>query len=187
MRQSPVRGQKVLDRPFLIAACLAGATLAVYLRAIPQGFVHIDDPVYVTGNSHVLTGFSFQNLRWSFVGFHGGNWFPLTWLSLMLDAEVFGDRAASFHFTNVALHAANTVLLFALLAQATGSRGKSAFVAALFALHPLHVESVAWISERKDVLSVFFGLLSLLAYVQYIEASQVGNFGRPRSCCFSAA
>ncbi len=169
MRQSPVRGRKTLDRPFLIAACLAGATLAVYLRAIPQGFVHIDDPVYVTGNSHVLTGFSFQNLRWSFVGFHDGNWFPLTWLSLMLDAEVFGDRAASFHFTNVALHAANTVLLFALLAQATGSRGKSAFVAALFALHPLHVESVAWISERKDVLSVFFGLLSLLAYVLYIR------------------
>jgi protein O-mannosyl-transferase len=174
MRQSPVRGQKLLDRPFLIAACLAGATLAVYLRAIPQGFVHIDDPVYVTGNSHVLTGFSFQNLRWSFVGFHGGNWFPLTWLSLMLDAEVFGDRAAGFHFTNVALHAANAVLLFALLARATGSRGKSAFVAALFALHPLHVESVAWISERKDVLSVFFGLLSLLAYVQYTRRRKWG-------------
>ncbi len=112
MRQSPVRGQKMLDRPFLIAACLAGATLAVYLRAIPQGFVHIDDPVYVTGNSHVLTGFSFQNLRWSFVGFHGGNWFPLTWLSLMLDAEIFGDQAAGYHFTNVALHVANTRAAF---------------------------------------------------------------------------
>jgi tetratricopeptide (TPR) repeat protein len=172
MRQSPVRGQKALDRPFLIAGCLAGATLAVYLRAIPQGFIHLDDPVYVNGNLHVLTGLSFQNLRWSFVGFHGGNWFPLTWLSLMLDAEVFGDGPAGFHFTNVALHVANTVLLFALLAQTTGSRGKSAFVAAVFALHPLHVESVAWISERKDVLSVFFGLLSLLAYVLYTKRQE---------------
>ena len=174
MRQSPVRGQKPLDRPFVIAACLAGVTLAVYLRAIPQGFAHIDDPVYVNGNAHVLTGFSFQNLRWSFIGFHGGNWFPLTWLSLMLDAEIFGDRPAGYHFTNVALHVANTVLLFALLAQATGGLGKSAFVAALFALHPLHVESVAWISERKDVLSVFFGLLSLLAYVQYARRRKWG-------------
>ncbi len=127
----------------------------------------IDDPIYVSQNPHVQSGLSLRNVSWSFAAFHDGNWIPFTWLSLMLDTTVYGFRPGGYHVTNVLLHVANTVLLFAFLARATGNQLRSAFVAALFALHPLHVESVAWITERKDVLSTLFGLLSLLAYVRY--------------------
>ncbi len=161
-----------LDRPIVLAICLAGATLAVYARAMALGFVHLDDPVYVSGNQHVLTGLTLQNVRWSFIGFHDANWIPLTWLSLMLDADIFGERAAGFHLTNVALHIANTLLLFIILQKTTRSPGKSAFAAGMFALHPLHVESVAWVAERKDALSIFFGMLSLLAYVNYANGGR---------------
>jgi len=129
-----------------------------------------DDGVYVFENEQVQSGLSWDSLRWSFSGAGSettGSWHPLTWLSLMLDAELFGNDAGGFHLASVLFHTANVLLLYALLMQMTGDRPKSMFVAALFAVHPLHVESVAWISERKDVLSTFFGLISLWAYARY--------------------
>jgi Flp pilus assembly protein TadD len=159
--------RKLLERPLVLSVCLAIVTLAVYGRALTQGFVHMDDPVYVTGNDHVLGGLNYQNVRWSFVGIHDANWIPFTWLSLMLDATLFGTSPFVFHLSNLVLHIANTLLVFFILYRTTDCPGRSAFVAGLFALHPLHVESVAWVAERKDVLSVLFGLVSILAYVSY--------------------
>ena len=129
--------------------------------------MRIDDPIYVSNNLNVQAGLTVRTVVWSFTTFHDGNWIPFTWLSLMADSDLYGAHPGAFHFTNIVLHTLNTVLLFAFLLRATGQRLPSALVAALFALHPLHVESVAWILERKDVLSTFFGLLSLLAYVRY--------------------
>jgi protein O-mannosyl-transferase len=154
-------------RALLLAAALVAAVFAVYGQTLRFDYVLIDDPTYVSENPHVRAGVTGANLDWSLTTFHDGNWIPLTWLSLMFDASIFGLRPWGFHLTNVLLHAANTVLVFALFAKATGSQLRSACVAALFGLHPLHVESVAWITERKDVLSTLFGLLSLLAYVTY--------------------
>jgi protein O-mannosyl-transferase len=154
-------------RPLTLAALLIAATLIVYAQAWRFGFVLFDDPTYVSENSRVRAGLSFENIAWSFTTFRDGNWIPFTWLSLMLDTTVFGFHATGYHVTNVLLHVANTVLVFAFLARATGDSLRSACVAALFALHPLHVESVAWVTERKDVLSTVFGLLAILTYVNY--------------------
>ncbi|HUE16619.1 MAG TPA: tetratricopeptide repeat protein [Planctomycetaceae bacterium] len=155
--------------PVWLVAVLIAATLLVYAQAWRFGFVLIDDPIYVSENPHVQAGLTMQNVGWSFAAFRDGNWIPFTWLSLMVDTTVFGRHPGGYHVTNVLLHVANTVLLLAFLARATGNQLRSACVAALFALHPLHVESVAWITERKDVLSTLFGLLSLLAYVSYAK------------------
>ena len=154
-------------RTFLICAALALLTFALYSRALRFPFITYDDRLYVSENPHVLTGLNWSNFVWAFTTWHTGNWHPLTWLSLMLDAQLFGNSASGFHLTNVLLHTANAVLLFLILRQFTGSQWRSAFVAALFALHPVHVESVAWISERKDVLSAFLFLLALGAYGRY--------------------
>ena len=151
----------------MLTILLAVAVLAVYLQVWRFDFVQLDDPVYVSANRHVQTGLTLPNLKWAFASFHDANWIPLTWLSLMLDSAIWGPGPGGYHITNVLLHVVNTLLLFAVLAQATRNRVRSLFVAALFGLHPLHVESVAWIAERKDVLSTLFGLLSLLAYVKY--------------------
>jgi hypothetical protein len=144
-------------------------TLALYWPATGFGFLNYDDPDFVTSNAHVRGGLSWEALRWAFQLNQGDYWHPLTWLSLMLDASLFGQQAGGFHFTNVAFHAANAVLVFLLLRLLTGALWRSVVVAALFALHPLRVESVAWVTERKDVLSAFFGLLSLLCYVGYAQ------------------
>jgi protein O-mannosyl-transferase len=152
----------------LFCVLLAAGTVAVYSQAGSLSFISIDDPVYASQNPLVQAGFSPEGLRWSF-GVHDYNWIPFTWWSLMLDSNLFGIGPAGYHITNVLLHVANTLLLFATLATATGNSTRSAFVAGLFAIHPLHVESVAWVAERKDVLSVFFGLLSLRAYVGYAK------------------
>lgn len=151
----------------IAAAVLVAATLLVYAQVCRFDFIGIDDPAYVPANAHVQLGTTLQSLVWSFTTVHDCNWIPFTWISLMLDADIYGLHAGGYHFTNVLLHAASTVLLFLALSRATGNWARSAFVAALFALHPLHVESVAWVAERKDVLSTFFGLLSLLTYVRY--------------------
>ena len=158
---------------WLICLALAVATIAVYWRVFGYGFVDYDDPDYVTKNPMVAAGLSFQGVVWAFTHSYASNWHPLTWISLMLDCQIFGLHAGGFHVENVLLHAANAVLLFILLWRLTGVQWRSAIVAALFALHPMHVESVAWISERKDVLSTFFGLLALLAYVRYVQESKV--------------
>ena len=160
-------------QPFILAALLAAGTLLVYAQASWFGFMTVDDPAYVSANRLVQQGITRSSLVWSFTTIHDSNWIPLTWLSLMLDTDIYGVRPGGYHLTNVLLHTANTVLLFAGLAVATQNRARSAFVAALFALHPLHVESVVWIAERKDVLSTFFGLLSLLMYVRYATGARL--------------
>lgn len=157
-------------RTALTAAVLGVVTVGLYASVATFGFVHFDDPTYVTENQHVLRGLSLDGIRWAFTTGHGSNWHPLTWLSHMLDVELFGPAPGPQHLMNALLHAANTVLLFLWLGRATGFVGRSAFVAALFAVHPLHVESVAWISERKDVLSTFFWLLTTIAYTTYARA-----------------
>jgi Flp pilus assembly protein TadD len=159
------------SRKLILAVLLAASTLAVYAPTWWYGALSIDDPSYVVDNAHVTGGLTLRNIAWAFTSFYDANWIPLTWLSLMLDVDLYGGRASGFHVTNTLLHAACAVLLFLAFARATGSAIRSAFVAALFALHPLHVESVAWIAERKDVLSIFFGLVALLAYVRYAKGS----------------
>ncbi|MGD0744716.1 MAG: tetratricopeptide repeat protein [Verrucomicrobiota bacterium] len=172
---------KIPAAPCFICLLLAAATLAVYWPATSCDFLNYDDPDYFTSNARVLMGFTPRNVVWAFTTEHASNWHPVTWLSLMLDAQLFGKGPAGPHLTNLLLHAANTVLLFLLLQCLTAARWRSALVAALFALHPLHVESVAWVTERKDVLSAFFGLLSLGAYVRFVEKSKVKN---PKSKVF---
>jgi len=142
---------------------------AVYWPVIGYGFTGFDDPDYVWANPHVAAGLSWPGLVWAFTTFAADNWHPLTWLSHMLDVQLYGMHAGGHHATNVLFHAANTVLLFLLLKRLTGATWRSAFVAALFGWHPLHVESVAWVAERKDVLSTFFFLLTLGAYVRYAQ------------------
>lgn len=161
-----------LSGPALVCLLLALAAFVVYFPVTSYGFVDYDDSGYFFANPHVLGGLAWANVKWAFTSGQYANWHPLTWLSLMLDATLFGNSAAAPHFTNVLLHAANSILLFLLLLRAAGAFWRSAIVAALFALHPLHVESVAWVAERKDVLSAFFGLLSLLCYASYVKNSR---------------
>ena len=155
----------------LVILCLIIVIIAVYTKVQNFDFVGYDDELYVTQNQYVQKGISTEGLKWAFTTFHTANWHPLTWLSHMLDFELYGLNPAGHHWTNVEFHIANTLLLFFILFKMTGAVFRSAFVAALFALHPLHVESVAWIAERKDVLSTFFGLLSIGAYYSYVKKS----------------
>jgi Flp pilus assembly protein TadD len=149
----------------LAAALLVGATVAVFGQVAGFSFITSDDGPYVTQNPTVRAGLTGFGLRWAF-GFQESNWHPLTWLSLMLDAEIGGGAPGVFHVTNLILHTANTLLLFWMLLEMTGALWRSCFAALLFAVHPQHVESVAWVVERKDVLSTFFWLLALLAYAR---------------------
>ncbi|MCH7989123.1 MAG: tetratricopeptide repeat protein [Planctomycetes bacterium] len=159
-------------RDFSIYLVLVVLTWIVFFQVRDFDFVNFDDGLYVFENEQVLSGVSWDSLLWT-LGETGskmtGSWHPLTWLSLMLDADLFDDDAGGFHLTSVLFHTANVLLLYALLRQMTGDHWKSGFVAALFAVHPMHVESVAWISERKDVLSTFFGLIALWAYARYAQ------------------
>ena len=150
----------------LVLVCI---TTGVYWQLSHHEFVNYDDPGYVVNNPHVNTGLNENNVAWAFTSFHQSNWHPLTWLSHMADVRLFGMDAGSHHLVNVLFHLANTVLLFLFLNRATGALWKSSFVAALFALHPLHVESVAWVAERKDVLSTLCWMLALILYVRYVE------------------
>ena len=158
---------------FLILALL---TFVVYLPVRDHDFVRYDDDVYVTNNPEVQSGLSWQGIKWAFVTDRGANWHPLTWLSLMLDCWLFGVKPGPLHLVNVLFHIVNTLLLFIVFNRMTKALWQSVFVAALFALHPLHVESVAWIAERKDVLSTLFWLLTMLAYVRYVERSSAGRY-----------
>jgi tetratricopeptide (TPR) repeat protein len=161
-----------MARARFIGLFLALITLLVYLPVWRHGFVLIDDPDYVTDNHIVQAGLTWAGVKWAFTSLDAGFWHPLTWLSHMLDCELFGLNVGAHHLVNVLFHSANTVLLFLLLFRTTGKQWPGAFVAALFAWHPLHVESVAWVAERKDVLSAFFFLLTLWAYVSYVEKAQ---------------
>lgn len=153
---------------WLIGLALGLITLALYSPAIRHDFIAYDDQQYVTENSHVQAGLTARGMVWAF-GKHAGNWHPLTWLSHMVDCQLYGLKPAGHHLTNVLFHAANTVLLFWVLRLMTGAPRRSAVVAALFGWHPLHVESVAWVAERKDVLSAFFFMLTLWAYARYAQ------------------
>ena len=155
---------------------LAVSALLVFWQVRNFDFVNYDDDDYVSANPHVLNGLSAGAVVWAFTTNHAGNWHPLTWLSFMLDRQLFGPNPAGFHITNLILHIANILLLFMVLKKMTGALWQSAFVAALFALHPLHVESVAWVSERKDVLSTFFWLLTMLAYWQYVKKPNTARY-----------
>jgi tetratricopeptide (TPR) repeat protein len=163
---------------------LAAATLLTYWPVVHCEFITYDDPQYVTENPTVRAGLSARGVAWAFRSAHAANWHPLTWLSHMLDCQLYGLRPFGHHLTNLLFHTANAPLLFLVLGRLTGAQWRSAFVAAMFALHPTHVESVAWISERKDLLSTCFGLLSLWAYAGYIMSvegrgsqgkSEIGN------------
>jgi protein O-mannosyl-transferase len=156
-----------MGRSPLIVLSLLAVVLVVYWPATTHEFLNYDDNLYVTDNPPVRQGLTLQGIRWAFGALHAANWHPLTWLSHMLDTTLFGMKPWGHHLTNVLFHAANAVLLFAWLWRMTRAQWRSAMVAALFALHPLHVESVAWVAERKDVLSTFFGFLSLLCYAGY--------------------
>jgi protein O-mannosyl-transferase len=140
-----------------------------FAPALNLGFTNFDDTQYVLANRHVLSGMTWQSAAWALTAGHAGNWHPLTWLSHMADVELYGLSPRGHHATSVVIHLLNTLLLFAVLARATGEGVRSAVVAALFGVHPLHVESVAWISERKDVLSTLFAMLTLWAYVRFAE------------------
>jgi tetratricopeptide (TPR) repeat protein len=159
-----------VSRPRIIALSLALITLLVYLPVAWHDFVNYDDGDYVTNNPEVQRGLTWAGIKWAFTTGHASNWHPLTWLSHMTDCELFALNPGGHHLTSVLFHVANVVLLFALLLRLTSSIWPSVFVAALFAWHPLHVESVAWVAERKDVLSTFFGLLTLLAYTRYAQS-----------------
>ena len=161
-----------MSRPRLIALLLALGTLVVFLPVGSFQFINYDDDDYVTGNSMVQGGLTPAGVKWAFTTGYANNWHPLTWLSHMTDCELFKLNAGAHHFVNVFFHAANVVLLFVLLLRLAGKIWPVAFIAALFAWHPLHVESVAWVAERKDVLSTFFALLALLSYAKYVELSQ---------------
>lgn len=163
--------------PPLYCLALALLVLLVYGQTAQFEFLKYDDNEYITENPHVLAGLSLESVQWAFTpSGYAANWHPLIWLSLMLDAELFGLWAGGFHLTNVLLHALNSLLVFGLFSRLTNRPARSFMVAALFAVHPLHVESVAWITERKDVLSTLFALLSLNAYVRFVERRQAGFY-----------
>ena len=167
--QKPTAPQPRAAWPQWACALVLLITAIVYARTLSHDFINLDDPDYVTENWVVRQGLTFQGIKWAFTTGHASNWHPVTWVSHMLDVQLFGMRPYGHHLTNVLLHAANTVLVFALFFRMTRAGWRSVLVAAAFALHPLHVESVAWIAERKDLLSGFFGLLTLLAYVAYVR------------------
>ena len=155
------------QRIAILCLILAAATLAIYNPVNRHPFVNYDDDRYVTENPHVRAGMSWETVRWAFTSTEQANWHPLTWLSHALDCQLFHLNAGGHHLTSLLIHVANAVLLFLILAYGTGRAGPSLFAAALFALHPIHVESVAWVAERKNVLSTFFFLLAIGAYGWY--------------------
>src|SRR5438093_562293 len=164
-----------LRRSLAICLSLAGATAATLHPVLVGGFVLLDDPFYITQNPRVRAGLSAANLLWAFRGTPTSNWHPLTWLSHMADCQLFGLNPALHHLTSLVLHCASALILFLLLERATEAAGRSVFVAALFAVHPLHVESVAWTSERKDVLSGLLGLLTIAAYLAWGRGSSAAR------------
>jgi Flp pilus assembly protein TadD len=166
------------SRRFDLVVCLflIVATIAVYWQVGNHDFVNFDDGIYVTQNPRVQVGLVPESIVWAFNTTDAEFWHPLTWLSHMLDCQLYGLNPRGHHFTNLLLHMASTVLLFLILERMTGALWRSAFVAALFALHPLHVESVAWVAERKDVLSTLFWMLTMGAYIYYTECPMLKRY-----------
>jgi len=163
-------------RSFLICLVLGLITFAVFYQVHSFKFITYDDPYCVYRNPDIQSGLTLESIKWAFTTGCTANWYPLTWLSYMLDWQLFDSNPAGYHVVNLIFHIINTLLVFIVLGQMTRSLWPSAFVAALFALHPLHVESVAWISERKDVLSVFFWLLTMWAYSCYVNKPGISRY-----------
>jgi hypothetical protein len=163
---------------WVVGLLLGAAVLAAFWPALRCDFVAFDDPDYVTENTDIQHGLNWRSVQWAFTTGHGANWHPLTWLSHIIDWQLYGPEPAGHHLTSLLLHAANVVLLFLLLNQMTGALWRSAWVAAVFALHPLRVESVVWVAERKDVLSTLFWMLAVWAYVRYAKGLkfQISDF-----------
>jgi len=159
-----------------VCIALASLTWAVFGQTLRHDFVNYDDPRYVYQNTRITSGLNIAGIAWAFTHIHSENWHPVTTITHMLDCQLYGLKAGGHHFTNVLLHTVAVVLLFLLLLQMTGALWRSAFVAALFAIHPLHVESVAWVAERKDVLSGVFFMLTLLAHVHYARAPSLRRY-----------
>lgn len=160
----------------LICLLLTAAIFIVYWQVSTFDFVSFDDPIYVTDNLPVKHGLTLKGIKWAFTTVYASNWHPLTWISHMADVELFGIKPGMHHITNVVLHILNSILLFILMEKMTGAFWRSALVAALFALHPIHVESVAWISERKDVLSTFFWMITMLGYHWYVQRPSISRY-----------
>ena len=163
-------------RDLWICAVLFLATFAVYFQVRHHEFILYDDPDYVSDNSHVRSGLTPEGVAWAFTTGHAGNWFPLTWISHMVDCQIFGVDSGAHHLVNVLFHVLAALLLFAVLRRMTGAVWRSAFVAFLFGLHPLHVESVAWIAERKDVLSASLWFLAIWVYLGYVQRPSRGRY-----------
>ena len=170
------QSSKIIPAKPLIGLLLIVATLGVFWQVRSHDFLNYDDDVYVSENAQVQEGFTQKSVIWAFTSGYASNWHPLTWLSHMLDCQLFGLNPGGHHLTNLMLHLANTLLLFLLLNRMTSSLYRSALVAALFALHPLHVESVAWVAERKDVLSTLFWMLTMWTYLLYVEHPRLGRY-----------
>src|SRR5436190_17184663 len=174
---SEVSRVTTFERPdLLILLGLAVVTFGIYAQVMGHQFITLDDDSYIKENPVVNRGVTLAGLAWAFTTFREGNWHPLTWIAHMIDSQLFGMIAGGHLLVNALIHVANTLLLFWFLLATTRARWSSALVAALFALHPLHVESVAWAAERKDTLSTFFGLLSLIAYTRYAEAPSIRRY-----------
>ena len=150
---------------------LVAAVLAVFGQTVRHDFVNYDDEPYLRENPPVAQGLTMEGVRWAFTSRHASNWHPVTWLSHMLDCQIYGPSPWGHHLTNVLLHTSTAILLFLVLRRMTGDLWPSAFVAAVFAVHPLHVESVAWVAERKDLLSGLFFVLTLAAYLGLCPSS----------------
>src|SRR5689334_3577321 len=181
--QSPLNGSALpltravfFGRALWVSIALIAANAAIYSAVGHYGFVRWDDPQYVSENPYIAGGLTWRGVWWALTTGYAANWHPLTWLSHMLDIQMFGLNGGAHHLVGVLLHTVNTLLLFGLLHSATGALGRSAFVAGMFASHPLHVESVAWVAERKDVLSTLFWLLTLYAYIRYVRRPVPGRY-----------
>jgi len=176
--QEPPQTAPAVSRKLTIVICLllALATIIIYAQTVSHGYLAYDDDQYVYENHWVKAGLTAANIAWAFTTFFYANWHPLTWISYMLDFSLWGENPGAQHLENVAFHVASTLLLFFVLTRTTRRVWRAALVAAIFALHPLRVESVAWISERKDVLSTFWQMLALLLYVRYVSQPGVRRY-----------
>ena len=161
---------------FVVCLILTLAVAAIYGQTMNHEFINFDDDVYIYENPYIQDGLTKKNIKWAFTDAYGGNWHPLTWISHMLDIQLFGKNPGAHHLVNAGFHLINGWLLFFIFRRATGCLWKSAFVAAFFVVHPLRVESVAWAAERKDVLSAFFGFLTIFAYLRYVEKPRLTRY-----------
>ena len=161
---------------FVVSIFIILAILAIYSQALDFDFVLLDDDVYVTNNPHFSRGLRSEGIKLAFTRSHGGFWIPLTWMSYMLDSQLYGMKPAGYHLTNILFHILNTLLVFTVFKKMTGDVWPSGFLAALFAVHPVHVESVAWVAERKDLLFAFFWLLTMWGYLHYVKRPGIKRY-----------